>query len=89
MYAFMIYNLFDDFYFVIKVKNIEFMKAFGKNLNKLRKKANLTQEDLANDCNISLSQIGRIERGEINTTISTLFVLAKALDLKVAELFEF
>lgn len=89
MYAFMIYNLFDDFYFVIKVKNIEFMRAFGENLKKLRKEAKLTQEDLANDCNISLSQIGRIERGEINTTISTLFVLGKALDLKVAELFNF
>lgn len=85
----MIYNLFDDFYFVIKVKNIEFMRAFGENLKKLRKEAKLTQEDLANDCNISLSQIGRIERGEINTTISTLFVLGKALDLKVAELFNF
>lgn len=65
------------------------MKAFGVNLKKLRKNAELTQEDLANDCNVSLSQIGRIERGEINTTISTLFVLAKALDLKVADLFDF
>lgn len=85
----MIYKLFDDFYFVIKVKNIEFMKAFGKNLKKLRKEAELTQEDLANDCNISLSQIGRIERGEINTTISTLFVLAQALEIEVSQLFQF
>lgn len=85
----MIYKLFDDFYFVIKVKNIEFMEAFGKNLKKLRKEAKLTQEDLANDCNISLSQIGRIERGEINTTISTLYVLAQALDLEVSDLFKF
>ncbi|MCG7501765.1 helix-turn-helix domain-containing protein [Tenacibaculum sp. Mcav3-52] len=85
----MIYKLFDDFYFVINVKNKEFMVAFGKNLKKLRKEVELTQEDLANDCNISLSQIGRIERGEINTTISTLYVLAKALDIEVAELFKF
>lgn len=74
---------------MIKVKNIEFMEAFGRNLKKLRKEAKLTQEDLANDCNISLSQIGRIERGEINTTISTLYVLAQALNLEVAELFDF
>nr|BFF36936.1 helix-turn-helix transcriptional regulator [Tenacibaculum mesophilum] len=74
---------------MIKVKNKEFMQAFGENLKKLRKKANLTQEDLANDCNISLSQIGRIERGEINTTISTLYVLANALHIEVKELFNF
>lgn len=65
------------------------MKAFGKNLKKLRKKADLSQEDLANDCDISISQVGRIERGEINTTISTLFVLAKALNIEVKDLFNF
>ncbi|MDD7913195.1 helix-turn-helix domain-containing protein [Polaribacter ponticola] len=65
------------------------MKAFGKYLKMLRNKANLSQEDLANDCDISISQIGRIERGEINTTISTLYVLAKALNIEVKELFDF
>ena len=80
---------FVDFYYVIKVKNIKFMKAFGKNLKALRNNANLSQEDLANDCDISISQIGRIERGEINTTISTLFVLSKALNIEVKNLFDF
>lgn len=65
------------------------MKAFGKNLKALRNDAKLSQEDLANDCDISISQIGRIERGEINTTISTLFVLAKALNIEVRDLFDF
>ena len=81
--------MFIDFYYVIKVKNKKFMKAFGKNLKMLRIEANLSQEDLANDCDISISQIGRIERGEINTTISTLFVLARALNIEVKDLFNF
>ncbi|TXD53600.1 helix-turn-helix domain-containing protein [Polaribacter sp. IC063] len=81
--------LFIDFYPVIKVKNKKFIKAFGINLKMLRNEANLSQEDLANDCDISISQIGRIERGEINTTISTLFVLAKALNIEVKDLFGF
>ncbi|TXD46041.1 helix-turn-helix domain-containing protein [Polaribacter sp. IC073] len=81
--------LFTDFYLVIKVKNKKFIKAFGESLKMLRTDANLSQEDLANDCDISISQIGRIERGEINTTISTLFVLAKALDIEVKDLFNF
>lgn len=74
---------------MIKIKNKKFIKAFGKNLKTLRKEANLSQEDLANDCDISISQIGRIERGEINTTISTLFVLSKALKIEVKDLFDF
>jgi len=74
---------------VINVKNKEFTIAFGKSLVSLRKNACLTQEELANDADIPLSQVGRIERGEVNTTISTVYVLAKAMDLDVAELFDF
>jgi transcriptional regulator with XRE-family HTH domain len=33
-----------------------------------------------------LSQIGRIERGETNPTISTLYVLAQALGVEFKEL---
>lgn len=78
-----------EFYPVINIKNQEFITSFGNNLRKLRLKANLSQEDLANDSNIPLSQIGRIERGEINTTISTVHVLSKALNLSPSELFKF
>ncbi|QTE21017.1 helix-turn-helix transcriptional regulator [Polaribacter cellanae] len=49
----------------------------------------LTQEALAYDLDIPVSQIGRIERGEINTTISTLLAISKALNKKVEDLFDF
>ncbi|MCK5400495.1 MAG: helix-turn-helix transcriptional regulator, partial [Flavobacteriaceae bacterium] len=42
-------------------------RAFGKHLSDLRKKASLTQEELANDADIPLPQVGRIERREVNT----------------------
>ena len=74
---------------MINIKNQEFISAFGKNLRKLRLGAKMSQEDLANDSNIPLSQIGRIERGEINTTISTAYVLAKALSIDIKDLFSF
>tara|TARA_R110002050_G_scaffold261556_1_gene401737 strand:- start:280097 stop:280321 length:225 start_codon:yes stop_codon:yes gene_type:complete len=74
---------------VINVKNKKYIIAFGKNLKKLRKNVGLSQEDMANDADIPLSQVGRIERGEINTTISTVHVLAKALKIEVSELFRF
>jgi len=74
---------------VINVKNKKFIKAFGKNLRKMRKEAGLSQEDLANDADIPLSQVGRIERGEVNTTISTVYALSKALHIKIDTLFKF
>lgn len=74
---------------MINVKNKKFIKKFGKNLRRLRKEANLSQEDLANDADIPLSQVGRIERGEVNTTISTVQVLSLALKVPITDLFNF
>lgn len=69
---------------MINVKNRELVKALGDRIQKLRKKQGLSQLDLANEADVPLSQIGRIERGENNPTISTLYVIANALkvDLK-------
>lgn len=74
---------------MINVKDKKFINAFGKNLKKIRKEAGLSQEDLANDADIPLSQVGRIERGEVNTTISTVYVLASALKVHITDLFNF
>ena len=62
---------------------------FGKNLRKLRKSHGFTQEVLAAKAEIEVSQISRIERGIINTSISQLFVLAEALGLHPKELLYF
>ncbi len=71
------------------VKDIKYIKKFGENLKQIRLNKNLSQEVLAFTADILISQIGRIERGEINTTISTVKVLAEALDISVKELFDF
>jgi transcriptional regulator with XRE-family HTH domain len=72
--------------FVINVKNKELAKALGERIQKLRKKQGLSQLALANEADIPLSQIGRIERGENNPTISTLFVIANALEIELRTL---
>ena len=41
----------------------------------------MTQEDVANDLNMSMSYLGRIERGEANPPIYTLRKIAKVLGL--------
>ncbi|WP_235904668.1 helix-turn-helix domain-containing protein [Patiriisocius marinus] len=55
----------------------------------MRRIKRLSQEELAFDCNIAISQIGRIERGEVNTTLSTLYTIPLALEITVPELLEF
>ena len=72
-----------------KTRNNEYCKAFGENLRKLRKKKGLTMMELAFEADIEYSQIAKIERGISNTTISTVQLLASALEIKPIELFRF
>ena len=63
--------------------------SFGENLRKLRLAKGFTQEQLANELGIEISQISRIERGVINTSITTLYSISKTLQIDVSELFAF
>jgi len=74
---------------VINTKDEEYLKAFGKHLRKLRKEKGFTQESLAYKADLSLSQIGRIERGEINPTLCTLKFIAENLELPLSVLVAF
>ncbi|WP_452601107.1 helix-turn-helix domain-containing protein [Pontimicrobium sp. MEBiC06410] len=67
----------------------QFIIRFGTHLRQLRTSRKLSQEQLANDADIPINQIGRIERGEIKTTIGTLYVIANALQVTVQALFDF
>jgi transcriptional regulator with XRE-family HTH domain len=66
---------------VINIRSEIIMKAFGKRLKELRLSKKLSQEQLGHLAQINVSQIGRIERGEINPTISTVYILSLALKL--------
>lgn len=66
-----------------------YIMNFGVHVRQLRERRNMSQQDLANDCNMSKRQIGRIERGEINTTLKTLIGIAVALDIEPKELLNF
>lgn len=61
-----------EFYLVENFTEQKFIIAFGQNLKKLREQKGFTQEQLANDLNVEISQISRIERGVINTSISNV-----------------
>lgn len=46
-------------------------------------------QNLADNINIEYSQVSRIERGKINTSINTANEIAKYLEIEVKELFDF
>jgi transcriptional regulator with XRE-family HTH domain len=71
------------------VSEDRFLQEVGLLIKKLREQKGLSQEDLANDCNIPKSQIGRIERAEINTTLKTFYKIATALQVNPVDLLDF
>lgn len=74
---------------MIHVKNKQLIDSFGEQLRKVRKEKGLSQRDLAYAADVSISQISRIERGEVNVTISSAYAIAIAMDITLAELFNF
>ena len=60
----------------------------AQNVRKYRKIAGLTIMGLAGKINTDYSQIGRIERGLLNPSVSMIFDIASALDVKPAQLLE-
>lgn len=66
----------------------EGVKAFGKKLIQIRKSKGVTQEALALATDLHLSQIGRIERGEVSTSISFVYLFAEILAVEPKDFFE-
>lgn len=62
-------------------------EQIAKNIVKRRKKLNITQEKLAENSNLSINFISRIERG-VSTHISadTLFNVSRALNISMESL---
>jgi transcriptional regulator with XRE-family HTH domain len=65
------------------------LKAFARRLKEVRKMKKLSQEELALRAGLTLSQIARIETARINPTLSTIFRIARTMDIELSELFDF
>lgn len=72
-----------------KKANTEFVIQFGENLRLIRKEKKISMEQLAHLSDMEYSQISRIEKGQINTSISTAKLLADSLKVPVKHLFDF
>jgi transcriptional regulator with XRE-family HTH domain len=74
---------------VRKKVNTKFLEEFGLNLKKVRIQKNITQAQLAIDCDVDVSVISRIERGVVNTSLSNIKTIAISLSVDIKELFDF
>ncbi|MGH7089836.1 MAG: helix-turn-helix domain-containing protein [Stellaceae bacterium] len=60
--------------------------TLADNIRRLRRERGLSQEELADICGLHRTYVGSVERGERNVTLSSLELLAQALDVSVVEL---
>lgn len=82
-------SLLMEFYSVNKLDKKNILIEFGNNVRRIRLESGLTQEQLANELGVEISQISRIERGVINTSVTTLYSISKTLKIEVSEFFAF
>lgn len=65
------------------------LNTFGDRIKYLREKQTISQSKLAQITGIVREQISRIENGQINPTLETIFKLSEALNISMSELFNF
>lgn len=65
------------------IQMTELAIALGRNIRKIRKEKNLSQEKLALMCGLDRSYMGRIERGEVNITVLKLYEISKVLEVDI------
>lgn len=70
------------------MKKQELAQKIGKRIVQLREKKGMTQADLARACMKDPQSIERIESGNTNPTVYTLYEVATALEIPIVELFK-
>lgn len=64
-------------------------RLLGSRIQKIRKAKGLSQEELAERVGLSSKYISSIERGNENPTLDTFIKLSSAMDVSIAELFNY
>ena len=69
--------------------NTKILVHLGQNIKKYRQKCGLTQEKLAEKVKVHPTYIGKIELGKINPSVKRLYLISRALDIKLTDVFDF
>jgi len=78
----------DKKYDALVKKYSEQITFFGENVKIYRQRRKLTQKELAEECNLDVRTIQRIENGQITVKLPVIFVLAEALKIQLNSLFK-
>ena len=71
-------------------KEIALLKQkFGQHLRKIRENKQLSLLKMSYNCSLDESNISKIEHGKFNISLSTIFELAKGLDISPKKLLDF
>ncbi len=62
------------------------LTKIGSRIRLLRETKGLSQQDLAALCNFEKTNMSRLEAGRTNPTITTLYKISQALEIKLSEL---
>lgn len=62
---------------------------FGKKLKEIRKSKNMTQQDLAELCDLHPTSIGMIEAGKRTPSFATVELLAHKLNVEYVDFFDY
>lgn len=62
-------------------------EKLGKRIRRARKDKKISQEELADRVGLHYTTISRIERGLSNSPVETINKIAKALSIKISDLF--
>ena len=73
----------------VVVRDQEFIIAFGKKVKEIRLEKKISQYELYYSTGISTSQIRRIEKGQVNPSISVISYLAQAFEIDPKDLLDF
>ncbi|MCA9698029.1 MAG: helix-turn-helix transcriptional regulator, partial [Myxococcales bacterium] len=61
--------------------------TIGQRIREVRKKRELTLKQMGRRTNLSVSLLSQIERAESSASVSSLYKIANALDVRIVELF--
>lgn len=71
------------------MKDADLLVKLGDRIKEVRTQKNMSQNDLAMECNFEKASMSRIESGQANPTVRTLSKICVALDITMVELFKF
>lgn len=71
------------------MKKEELQIIIGSRIKLMRESKGVSQQDLAAMCNFEKGNMSRLEAGRTNPTITTLYKISQALEVKITDLLDF